>query len=145
MAFNGFSQAVDFKVHKVHDKACFNKSGLDSINYFTGEENLLQNVFNTLPGEYTVYQLTRSVAKSGTKKDGGISSATELLMLAVEGGIIKEVFFFPLTWREPPLKGVLYYSKPNLELTGSIKVSELKLRPYCQELAYQYEIREGRF
>ena len=69
MAFNGFSQVVDFKVQEVHDKACFNKMGLDSINSFIGEESLLQNVFNTLSGKYTIYQLTRSVTKKGIKKD----------------------------------------------------------------------------
>jgi hypothetical protein len=144
MVFNGFSQVVDFKVQEVHEKACFNKMGLDSINSFIGEESLLQNVFNTLPGKYTIYQLTRSVTKKGIKKDDdGTSSTTELLMLGVEKGVIKEVYFFPLNWREPPLKGVLYYSTPNLKLTESIKVSELNLKPYLQDFVYQYEIKEG--
>jgi len=143
MVFNGFSQVVDFKVRQVHDEACFNKSGLDSINYFIGEESLLQNVFNTLPGEYTIYQLTRSITKKGTKKDDGSSSTTELLMLGVAEGVIKEVYFFPLNWREPPLEGVLYYSTPNLKLAESIKVSELNIKPYLQDVSYQYDIKEG--
>ena len=143
MVFNGYSQVVDFKVQQVHEEACFNKSGLDSISNFIGEESLFKNVFNTLNGEYTIYQLTRGVTKKGTKKDYGSSSTTELLMVGVAEGVIVEVYFFPLNWREPPLEGVLFYSTPNLKLAESFNVSELNLRPYLQGSSFQYDIIEG--
>lgn len=111
-----------------HEKSDFNYSGLDSINYFLGKNDLLNNVFNPQEGNYIVYRFTRT-SKGISKINDSTIVTTELILLKVDPStsIIMEAIYFPLDWRESPLKAVLIKSKPNIKLRKKTKMARLKL------------------
>jgi hypothetical protein len=110
------------------EKSDFNYSGIDSINYFFGKNDLLDNVFNPQAGNYIVYRFTRT-SKGISKLNDSTIVTTELILLKVEPNtkIIMEAIYFPLEWRELPLSAVLMKSTPNIKLRKKTKIARLKL------------------
>lgn len=138
-----FSQEIDFEIYDINFNSKLKDNKFDSMEFYLGAESLMNNVFNVTPGEFIVYRFIRDFNSSVNKNSQCGGSKVELIVLTVKDGIILDVLLFPLSWREPPLKSMLYYNKPNVSFGNSVKINELGLKPMYPEINVPYTILDG--
>lgn len=117
----------DFTLLNKFDKSDFNYCGIDSINNYIGKNDLLNNVFNTQKGNFTVYRFIRTYTGKSKINDSSISSELILIKEEPQSKKIIEAIYFPLDWKELPLNEVLIKSVPNVKLRKKTRINRLKL------------------
>lgn len=121
------AQTKEYKLKSRTDSADFNYSALYMIDYLKSKESL-REVFNPVPGNYTVYLFIASF--EGLSFTNEKQNFNDILIVKTnDKQVIVDAYQFTLEWAEPPLSYDLYkMGKNGLVLTDRFSIDKMKFQ-----------------
>lgn len=122
---------------EIHYNADFNYRGIDSINWMPKGRIMMDSVFNTIKGDYTIYRFMSYT--NGWLLTDLYCELNDVVVLKVDSNNnIVEGFYYYLQYPEMPSSCYLYHSNRKLKLKGKISMKELQFEQYRKEEFAEY-------
>lgn len=124
-------QESNFYIKQISYKVDFDKINIDDIDSIP-IDSLSINKFNLIEGKYTIYFFERKILGK-SKDDINLPIKYDLIIIKVDNEKLIESYYFPLSWREPPISNVILNSKKGIKISKKLSTDSIGFVPIKDE------------